>query len=119
MFKYSEQYDQKILELNGIIFCCEEEKDEYEAEAQNLSKAHYDKLSDIVEFMLHDRLLDFYGNNIRELNIDFVKENLGVPMIDLDMHQIIYCEQTLDDMHVIDVEYGEDFNDLLYCSVDG
>ena len=119
MFKYSEQYDQRILELNGIIFCCEEEQGEYEAEALKLSRVYHDKLSDIVEFMLRDRLLDFYGNNIGGLNADILKENLGVPMIDLDMHQIIYCEQTLDDEHIFEVEYGEDFNDLLYCSVDG
>ena len=119
LFKYSEQYDQKILELNGIIFCCEEEQDEYEVEAQNLSKAYYNKLSDIIEFMLHDRLWDFYENYISDLKVDIVKENLGIPMIDLDMHQIIYCEQTLDDEHIFTVEYGEDFNDLLYCSVDG
>lgn len=119
MFKYNEQYDQNILELNGIIFCCEEEQDEYEAEAQKLSKVYYDKLSDIVEFMLHNRLLDFYKNHISGLNADIIKDNLGVPMIDLDMHKIIYCEQTLDDDHIFEVEYGADFDDLLYCSVDG
>lgn len=119
MFQYSEQYDQKILELNGIIFSCEEEHAEYEAIAQNFSKKYYDKLPDIIEFMLHDRLLDFYGNYIRELNSDIVKENLGVPMIDLDMHQIIYCDQTLDNEHIFTVEYGADLDDLLYCSVDG
>ena len=119
MFKYSEQYNQMVLELNGIIFCCEEEQDEYEVEAQNLSKAYYDKLSDIIEFMLRDRLMDFYENYISGLNADIVKENLGVPMIDLDMHQIIYCEQTLDDEHIFEVEYGEDLDELLYCSVDG
>ena len=119
MFQYSEQYSQKILELNGIIFCCEEEQEEYEAIAQNFSKIYYDKIFDIIEFMLRERLLDFYENYIRELNAEIVKENLGVPMIDLDMHQIIYCEQTLDDEHIFTVEYGDDFDDLLYCSIDG
>ena len=119
MFQYSEQYSQKILELNSIIFCCEEEQDGYEEEAQNLSKSYYEKLSDIIEFMLHTRLLYFYGNYISGLNAEIVKENLGIPMIDLDMHQIIYCEQSLDDEHIFTVEYGDDFNDLLYCSIDG
>lgn len=58
-------------------------------EDQNLSKAYYDKLSDIIEFMLCNRLLDFYENYAGGINADVVKENLGVPMIDLDMHQII------------------------------
>ena len=119
MFQYSEEYKQKILELNNIIFCCKEEQDEYEAKAQNLSVSYYDKLSNIIEFMLRDRLLDFYENDMSGLNADIVKENLGVPMVDLDMHQIIYCEQTLDDEHIFEVEYGEDFDDLHYCSVEG
>lgn len=119
MFQYSEHYGQMILELNGIIFSCEEEQEKYEAIAQNFSKKYYEKLSVIIEFMLHDRLLDFYENYIKELNVDIVKENLGAPMIDLDMHQITYCEQTLDNEHIFTVEYGEDLDDLLYCSVDG
>ena len=119
MFEYSEQYGQRILELNGIIFCCEEDQGEYEAVAQKLSRVYYDRLSDIVEFMLRDRLLDFYKYSIGGLNVDIVKENLGMPMIDLDMHQIIYCEQSLDEEHIFEVEYGEDFNDLICCSVDG
>ena len=102
-----------------LFFCCEEEQGEYEAEAQKLSIVYYDKLSNTVEFMLCDRLLVFYGNNIGGINADIVKANLGVPMIDLDMHQIIYCDQSLDEEHIFEVEYGEDFNDLLYCSVDG
>ena len=55
-----------------LFFCCEEEHDEYEAEARNITKVYYDKLSDIVEFMLRDRLLDFYGNDISELDADSI-----------------------------------------------
>ena len=118
MFEYSEEYDKEIMELNGIFFCCEEAEDGYEDEAKSLSKAYYDKLDDIAEFMLNERLSDFYGESI-ELDADIIKENLGTPMIDLDTHQIIYCEQTLDDIHVFEVEFGDDLDDLLYCSVDG
>lgn len=119
MFEYSEEYGQKILVMNGIVFCCEEEQDGYIDEAKRLSEEYWDKLWDIAGFMLNDRLRDLYRDRCEELDAEAVKANLGTPQINLDLSQIVYCEQTLDDEHIFTVGYGEDLNDLMYCSADG
>ena len=50
---------------------------------------------------------------------DIIQKALGKPQIDLDRSMIVYCEQTLDDIHIISVEFGELFTEFYYASIDG
>ena len=52
-------------------------------------------------------------------DVDIIKKALGKPQIDLDSSVIVYCEQTLDDVHIISVEFGGLFTDFYYASIDG
>lgn len=40
-------------------------------------------------------------------------------MINLDNNRLSYLEQTLDDIHIIDVEFDGIFEKLYYVSIDG
>ena len=44
---------------------------------------------------------------------------LGKPTINLGTFQIMYLEQTLDDTHIIEFEYGYDFEGFYYFNIDG
>ena len=44
---------------------------------------------------------------------------LGKPTINLSTFQIMYLEQTLDDTHIIEFEYGDDFEEFYYFNIDG
>ena len=44
---------------------------------------------------------------------------LGTPMIDLDREVITYLEQSLDDIHIIDVEYGGLLDEFYEVAIDG
>ncbi len=41
-----------------------------------------------------------------DITEDELADALETPLIDLDREVVTYLEQTLDDCHVIDVEYG-------------
>ncbi len=44
---------------------------------------------------------------------------LGKPTINLTTCQIMYMEQMLDDVHIIEFEYGDDFEEFFYFNIDG
>lgn len=74
----------------------------------------YEKLPQIVEFMLKD-ITDMFGNILTEE----WKGALGMPQIDLNQEIITYLEHTLDDYHMIDVEYGGQLDECYMVSVVG
>ena len=57
------------------------------------------------------RSADSYEDNLPEL--------LGKPTINLSTFQIMYLEQTLDDGHIIEFEYADDFEEFFYFNIDG
>ena len=78
MFKFDEERDEYVAELNGVEFVCDKPEDSFEEEAQKLSKLYFEKLPEMLEFMLPE-LQQVYGN------IDKAKlpQLLGKPTINL------------------------------------
>ena len=62
-----------------------------------------------------DEIVSFYG----EMSEEDVIKALGIPTIDLDNDIITYTEHTLDDIHVIDVEFRGIFDEILETRIDG
>lgn len=118
MFEYNENYRQNIREINDIVFGCDNEKPEYDSVAEHLAEIYSEKLPGIVEAMIPD-LVDFYGEEIKDIALDEVIKRLGKPLIDLDLNLINFCEQTFDLEHVISVEFHGDFEGISGFSVDG
>lgn len=113
-FKFVEERDEYVAELNGVEFVCDELQDDYKKEAQKLSKLYYEKLPEMIEFMLPE-LQQVYG----EIDRAKLSRLLGKPTINLSTFQIMYLEQTLDDTHIIEFEYGDDFEEFYYFNIDG
>ena len=113
-FKYNDEYDTFVAEIDGVRFCCEEEKDEYKGQACNLAEVYEERLPEIVSFILSD-VRDMFG----DITEDELADALGTPLIDLDREVVTYLEQTLDDCHIIDVEYGGLLEKLYEVSIDG
>lgn len=118
MFVYSEDYLQNIREINGIVFCCEDIKPEYDSVAEHLASIYYEKLPGIVDAMIPE-LVDFFGETKIDITRDEAIEKLGRPLIDLELDMISFPEQTFDLEHVISVEFFGDFDQISGLSVDG
>ena len=114
MFKFDEELDQYVAELNGVEFVCDEPQDGYEEEVQKLSKLYFEKLPEMIAFMLPD-LREVYG----EVNEADLPQQLGKPTVNLTTYQIMYMEQTLDDSHIIEFEYGDNFEEFFCFNIDG
>jgi len=114
MFKFDEERDQYVAELNGVEFVCDEPEDGYEEEAQKLSKLYFEKLPEMIEFMWPE-LQQIYGD-VDKANLP---QLLGKPTINLTTYQIMYMEHTLDDMHIIEFEYADDFSGFELFNIDG
>lgn len=114
VFIHDDKYDGFYAELNDVKFVCEKIEENYERLAEELSNAYESRLSGIVNFLLPD-INEMFGVS----DIDIIKKALGKSQIDLDRSVIVYCEQTLDDVHIISVEFGGLFTDFYYASIDG
>ena len=73
-----------------------------------------DQIYQIVEYIA-DEVRSTFGYMSR----DEIAEGLGVPTVNLDTDMISYLEQTLDDCHIIDVEFGGLFDEFYSMSIDG
>jgi len=114
MFKFDEERDEYVAELNGVEFVCDELQDSYEEEVQKLSKLYFEKLPKMIDFMLPE-LQQVYG----DIDSSKLPQLLGKPTINLTTYQIMYMEQTLDDAHIIEFEYGDGFEEFFYFNIDG
>ncbi len=114
MFEFDEERDEYVAELNGVAFVCDEPQDGDEEEAQKLSKLYFEKLPEIIDFML-PALQQVYG----DIDRSELSRLLGKPTINLTTCQIMYMEQMLDDVHIIEFEYGDDFEEFFYFDIDG
>ena len=113
-FNFDEERGEYVAQLNGVEFVCDEPQEGYKKEAQKLSKLYFEKLPKMIEFMLPE-LQQTYG----EVDKDKLPQLLGKPTINLSTFQIMYMEQTLDDTHIIEFEYGDDFEKFYYFNIDG
>lgn len=114
MFEYDEKYEEYSAEINGVKIVCEEVMVGYEEQAIRLAESYSRRLTDIAEFMLPD-IVEMYGEMTRD---DLIKK-LGKPEIDLDGNMLSYFEHTLDEMHIIEMEFEGDFEKLFYLAIDG
>lgn len=115
MVEYNEKYGEYTLEKEGVIVCWEEEPDEAQIqEAEPLIEDYNRNIVHIAEAIMEE-FKDFYEIE----NVQQVIDNLKRPKIDPDMGQVVYCEHTFDNEHIISFEYGEDFSDIDYIALDG
>lgn len=102
------------VQLNGVLFECEEVEAGYEESAKCLADNYEAKLTKIAEFMLPD-LTQIYGDMSSETLINA----LGMPLINLDRETLTYLEHTLDDEHIIELEFNGILEEFFYLSIDG
>lgn len=114
IFTFDEKDKQHKAALNNITFVCDEIKPEYEQYAKDLANNYDKKILDIIKYMLSD-IEEMFGIN----NVENIKNSLGNALIDIDNNRLSYLEQTLDDMHIIDVEFDGIFEKFYYVSIDG
>lgn len=69
---------------------------------------------DIIQYMLSD-IEEMFGIS----DVEIIKNSLGNALIDLDNNRLSYLEQTLDDVHIIDVEFDGIFEKFYDVSIDG
>lgn len=114
LFTYDEEGRNYRADISGIEFICEEVKPEFEKAAPALARVYQEKLPQIAAFMLDD-IKAVFG----DISADELADALGVPQIDLNREMITYLEHTLDDCHIIDVEYGGLLDEFYEVSIDG
>lgn len=114
--EYNSKLEVYTLEYENITFEWDEEPqtdvmDEVKTIAQNYKAA----LPSIIGFMLPD-INTFYGN----VSAEDVKDKLGKPTINLNRGEVVYLEQTFDDVHIFSFEFfGDSFMELENFMIDG
>lgn len=114
LFHYDEEEEFYVANVKGLRFICEEESQEIEEKAQELAEIYESKVPEIVEFIMED-VVDFWG----DISKEELSDALGVPEIDCDIDTLTYVEHTLDDVHIITVEFDGLLEELLMTSIDG
>ena len=115
MFSYNDEYEMNIAEINDVIIACEEVEDSYEELAQETAEKYSQKLDEIVQFMIDEGICEYFG----EVSADEIKSSLGKPLIDIENQLVQYLEHTLDETHIIEIEYDDDFEEFLCMNIDG
>ena len=113
LFRYDEK-KKLIAEINGIKFTCNELKQEYEELAIKISKVYANKFPNLIEYIIDD-INDMFG----KISKEELMNSLGTPLIDLDTETITYLEQTLDDIHIIEVEFSGILDEFHEICIDG
>lgn len=114
IFTFDEKDKQHKAVINNLTFVCDEIKPEYEQHAKDLANNYDKKILDIIKYMLSD-IEEMFGIN----DVENIKNSLGNALIDLDNNRLSYLEETLDDMHIIDMEFDGIFEKFYYVSIDG
>ena len=115
MFSYSDEYEMNIAEINGVIIACEEVEDDYEELAQEIADKYPQKLDEIVQFLIDEGICEYFG----EVTAEKIKSLLGKPLIDIENQLVQYLEHTLDETHIIEFEYEDDFEEFSCMNIDG
>lgn len=113
-FSYDEKYNVYIAEINKVKFECVKLDMNVEMRAFELANWYHKKLKNIVKGMINE-VTSFYG----DMSEEDLMNSLGKPTINLDNELMTYTEHTLDDIHVIDVEFDGNFDEILEVSIDG
>ena len=113
-FVYDEKLGMMAAEINSVRFECEKLTGEMEEMAYQLAGCYKEKLPSIVNAM-YDEVTSFFG----EMSEEELLNSLGGAVINLDKGLLTYAEHTLDDVHVIDVEFDGMFDEIFEVRVDG
>lgn len=113
-FKYDEKNKLFTAEINKVKFECEKIDMNLEMKAFEYANFYHKRLKKIVSGMM-DEITSFYG----DMSEDDLMNALGKPIINLDNGLMTYTEHTLDDVHVIDVEFDGIFEEILEVRIDG
>ena len=114
LFNFDEEEQAYTAEIDNVKFICEEVQEDYEETAREIAEVYEDKLTELAEFILSD-VEDIFG----DIGPKDMEEALGQPLVDLDRETVTYLDHTLDDIHIIEVEYEGILEDFLGVSVDG
>lgn len=114
LFVFDEEENLHTAKMNGIEFICEEATPELEKAVPALAEAYQEKLPRLAAFIMKD-IAEFFG----EMTEDELTDALGTPQIDLDRETVTYLDHTLDDTHIIEVEYGGLLDEFYEVSIDG
>lgn len=116
-FTYRDDYEYFVADVDGVLLCCDEVLEGYDRKALALAAAYKERLPEIAAFML-DEVCQMYG----EMSAQELIAALGTPLITIhgtDGNVISYLEHTLDDCHIIDVEFSGLFEQFDYISFNG
>ena len=114
LFNFDEEEQAYTAEIDKVKFICEEVQEGYEDAAREIAEVYEDKLPELAEFILAD-----VEELFEDITASDVMEALGEPLVDLDRETVTYLNHTLDDIHLIEVEYEGILDDLLGVSLDG
>lgn len=114
LFIFDEEEEVYSARVDGVEFICEEATPELEETASALAGVYREKLPRIVAFLMDD-VTEMFG----DITEDKLANALGTPQIDLDREVVAYLEHTLDDTHIIEVEYGGMLDEFYGVSIDG
>jgi len=107
-------------EVNGILVSINKDtmSERTVDYANRILELYLSKKTEILEHIINDALLEFYGDwytrdeiieKLNEANIEIIEENWG---------KLIWLNHELDDDHIIEVEFNNDM-ELSYVSIDG
>lgn len=113
-FKYSEKYQTYIYNINKVIICCDEPAEKYEKKASVIAKKYKNTISSIVDFIYED-VTEMFG----EMSKEIILNSLGTPLINIQSEVITYLDHTLDQTHIIEIEYSNDLEKFHYVTIDG
>lgn len=114
LFVFDEKENEYIGEIQGITFSCDILKNDYEDLAYKLADKYKEKLPELINFISPD-IEQMFG--VSEKTI--IEASLGQPSINLEIETLSYLNHTLDDVHIIVVEYSGILENFHYCSIDG
>lgn len=114
LFLFDKEEDCFVATINSIRFECDNLEEITEEYVKELADTYASKLEVIAEHMMED-IKEFY----EEISVEGLIEALGAPIIRPDVGVITYVEHSLDDCHIIDVEFDGVFDPLTYVTIDG
>lgn len=113
-FNYDEEEAMFVAEVNDITFVCEELMEEFVGVAKKIAECYDNKLAQIAEF-ISEETKEFYGDKSQ----NEIMNALGSPQIDLGCMTITYLNHTLDQEHIIEMEYDGVLEEFYNLSIDG
>ena len=108
----------KEIVINGIEFECKEFDKNTEVYIKELANNYNSAVEKIVDYMIDDdEFMVFYGNIgkeelTRSLNLPKIRVFPGYGVIE-------YLKHTLDDEHIISLEFTNIFENLSYLAIEG